>query len=107
MDRGRLELFQVPGHAGAVQLEGALGLTARKHGERLLVIKRNVLDVDDDVAGRSYARDGVGEYGEVLDAKEVELKESRVFYGMHVVLSNELAGLGVDLNRSPVRERSR
>jgi hypothetical protein len=43
--------------------------------------------------------------GEVLDAEEIEFKKTRIFHRMHVVLGDELAGLGIGLERRPVGER--
>ena len=71
---GRSEFFEPAGHAGTVQLERAFRLAAREHLIGLQVVNGHIFNVYNDVAGFFHARDRVGEDGEVLDAKEIELQ---------------------------------
>ena len=112
MNGCRFELFQPASHAGAVELKGALCFAAREHLVGCDVVNRNVLNIYLDAARLFDARNGVGEYGEVLDAEEIKFQEPDpavlVGDGVHIILRDEFAGtLRVGLNRRPLDKRGR
>ena len=101
-----LEVDEGARHAGAVQLESALGLAAREHGKSLFIVEWDVFDADFFPFDFLDALQSVGDDGEIADAQEVEFQKPRLFDGIHVVLGDDfLFAFGVVLERSVVGQR--
>ncbi len=76
-DGVRLQLDDVPAHPGAFELEDAVRVAPAQHLERLLVVERDVQDVDVDALVLLHVLHGVGEDGQVCQAEEVHLERAR------------------------------
>ena len=101
----RLQFHEVTGHAGAIQLESSHRFAAREHRKGLLVVKRDALYIHLNPPPLADAADGVFENGEVCDAQKVKFDKSRILYGVHVVLRDDLPAFWVKLHRHKIRER--
>ncbi|VCU09306.1 hypothetical protein RHODGE_RHODGE_02480 [Rhodoplanes serenus] len=90
-------------HAGAFHLEHADRLAARQHVVGLLVVDRDVGEIDVDATPPQQLHGGV-EGGQRLQAEEVELHEARLLHPFHVELGDRHVGLRVAIERHQLVE---
>ncbi len=92
-------------HAGAFQLEHADRFGARQKIVSLLVVERDVGEIDVDAAALDQLAGNV-EHGERFQAEEVELHQPRLLHPFHVELGDRHVGFRIAVERHQFGERA-
>src|SRR3989344_5400157 len=98
VDGSGLRVDEVGRHAASGKLEGAGRFAAAKQCEGLGVIEWQVVEVHLRLQPFAYARYGIGEDRKVRKPEEVEFEKPRLFYGVHVVLRDDVITFRVSLD---------
>ena len=103
--RGRAQLADVAPHAGRLELEDAGRLAAGQELERLRVVERDGVQVDDDVPVLAHEVHRLAQDREVGQAQEIELQQAHRLDGVHLELGHQRVGVGRLLERHELGQR--